>query len=103
MAIGNNSYVYVSNAKIEEKGEAITEDLAKDWRDEFEINIYPNEVLFFGDVDGILGDIDDDSHVTIFLTSLGGYVAGYFDVTNEKIGATSNSREMIYVEGEDIL
>ncbi len=98
LAIGNNSYVYVSNAKIAEKGLAITEDLAEDWRDEFEINIYPNEVLFFGDVDGSLGDIDGDPHITIFLTSLGGYVAGYFDVINEHNGVESNRREMIYVE-----
>ncbi|MCK4844554.1 MAG: hypothetical protein KAS95_02665, partial [Candidatus Heimdallarchaeota archaeon] len=98
LAIGNNSYVYVSNAKIAEKGLAITEDLAEDWRDEFESNIYPTEVHFFGNVDGILGDIDGDSHVTIFLTSLGGYVAGYFDPLNEFSGSTSNSREMIYVE-----
>ncbi len=98
LAIGNNSYVYVSNAKIDEKGLAITEDLAEDWRDEFENNIYPNEIHFFGDVDGILGDIDGDPHVTIFLTSLGGYVAGYFDPLNEFNGPDSNRREMIYVE-----
>ncbi len=98
LAIGDNSYVYVSNKIIGDRGLPITEDYAEDWRDEFEINIYPKEVLIFGDVDGILGDIDGDSHVTIFLTSLGGYVAGYFDVTNEHNVLESNRREMIYVE-----
>ncbi len=97
LAIGTNCYVYVTNSLISSDGLSNARLKAEDWRDEFEANIYSNVVLYFGNPDGILGDIDGDSHVTILLSELDGGVAGYFDPNNERAGSTSNLREMVYV------
>ncbi len=98
LAIGANSYVYVLNSLISSNGIANAKAKAEDWRDEFETKIYPNDILFFGHPNGTLGDIDDDSHVTILISDLDGGVAGYFDPNNEGTGGTSNQREMVYVD-----
>jgi hypothetical protein len=98
LAIGTNCYVYVINSEISSHGESNARTRAENWRDEFENKIYPNDLLYFGNPDGYLGDIDGDSHLTILLADLDGGVAGYFDPNNEYAGSTSNSREMVYVD-----
>ncbi|MCE7738795.1 MAG: M48 family metallopeptidase [Candidatus Heimdallarchaeota archaeon] len=98
LAIGANSYVYILNSLISYHGLSNARAKAEDWRDEFETTIYPNDVLYFGDPDGYLGDIDGDSHITILISDLDGGVAGYFDPNNEGTGPTSNQREMVYVD-----
>ena len=98
LAIGANSYVYVLSSLVTSEGLSTARAKAEDWRDEFETKIYPNDILYFGDPDGYLGDIDGDYHVTILISDLDGGVAGYFDPNNESPGSTSNTREMVYVD-----
>ncbi|MHA1418185.1 MAG: hypothetical protein ACTSVO_04720 [Candidatus Heimdallarchaeaceae archaeon] len=100
LAIGANSYIYITNSLISSVGTTTARTRAEAWRDEFENKIYPNNLLYFGDPDGYLGDIDGDHHVTVLLADLddAAQVAGYFDPNNEKSGGTSNTREMVYVD-----
>ncbi len=98
LAIGVNSYVYILSSLVISEGLSNARAKAENWRDEFETKIYPNDILYFGDPDGYLGDIDGDFHVTILISDLDGGVAGYFDPNNESPGATSNTREMVYVD-----
>lgn len=98
LAIGDNSYIYVTSSIISSVGTANARTRAEEWRDEFENKIYPNNLLYFGDPDGYLGDIDGDHHITILLAPLSEDVAGYFDPKNEKSGGNSNTREMVYVD-----
>ncbi len=98
LAIGANSYIYVAGSIISSVGTSNARTRAEEWRDEFENKIYPNDLLYFGDPDGYLGDIDGDSHVTILLAPLDADVAGYFDPNNEKSDKYSNTREMVYVD-----
>jgi len=100
LAIGANSYIYITSSIISSVGTATARARAEAWRDEFENKIYPNNLLYFGNPNGYLGDIDGDSHVTVLLADLddAANVAGYFDPNNEHTGETSNTREMVYVD-----
>ena len=104
LAIGDHCYVYVLNSLMTSQGPASATLKAEDWRNEFETKIYPNNLLYFGNPDGNLEDIDGDSHVTILLASLDAGVAGYFDPNNEYLdsavppGVETNEREMVYVD-----
>ncbi|MHA1551150.1 MAG: hypothetical protein ACTSQC_04330 [Candidatus Heimdallarchaeaceae archaeon] len=100
LAIGANSYIYVTSSIISSVGTTNARTRAEEWRDEFETKIYPNNLLYFGNPDGYLGDIDGDNHVTILLADLddAAGVAGYFDPNNERSGGNSNTREMVYVD-----
>jgi hypothetical protein len=100
LAIGANSYIYIASDVISSVGTTNARIRAEEWRDEFENKIYPNNLLYFGDPDGYLGDIDGDHHVTVLLADLddAAGVAGYFDPNNERSGSTSNTREMVYVD-----
>ncbi len=100
LAIGDNSYIYVTSSIISSVGTETARSRAVAWRDEFENKIYPNNLLYFGHPDGNLGDIDTDPHVTVLLAPLSADVAGYFDPNNERSGETSNNREMVYVDYE---
>ncbi|MCG3220674.1 MAG: hypothetical protein H7641_04775, partial [Candidatus Heimdallarchaeota archaeon] len=98
LAIGDHCYVYVTNEAITYGGgEAAAIIKAENWRNEFENKIYQNDLLYFGNPDGNLGDIDSDPKVTILLSILDAGVAGYFDPNNEYTGEDSNEREMVYV------
>ncbi|MCG3215882.1 MAG: hypothetical protein KAS63_04165 [Candidatus Heimdallarchaeota archaeon] len=90
-ALGANCYIYVENGKTPIY-------TAEYWRDEFENKIYPNNIQYFGNTDGNLGDIDGDSHVTVLLTDIDGDIAGYFNPRNEEVITYSNEREMVYVD-----
>ncbi|NPD87565.1 MAG: hypothetical protein HGN29_02510 [Asgard group archaeon] len=98
LAIGDHCYVYVLNSLIDSQGLSGATLVAENWRNEFENKIYPNDILYFGNPDGNLGDIDGDYNVTILLASLDAGVAGYFDPNNEYPGPNSNQREMVYVD-----
>jgi hypothetical protein len=98
LAIGANSYIYIANSVISSVGTSNARTRAEEWRDEFENKIYPTNLLYFGDPNGYLGDIDGDHHITILLAPLSADVAGYFDPNNEQSGANSNTREMVYVD-----
>ncbi|TYB31001.1 MAG: T9SS type A sorting domain-containing protein [Candidatus Mcinerneyibacterium aminivorans] len=63
--------------------------------------IYGLDTYYFGDPP----DVDNDPKICIFLldikdgyTGSGGYIAGYFDPTNESSDSNSNQREMLYVD-----
>jgi len=90
---GAHCYIYVQNG--------LTPVISpQTWHDAFENNIYPNNIQYFGNPDGTLGDIDSDSKVTVLVSSMDGGVAGYFNPINEYTQATypnSNEREMVYI------
>ena len=98
LSIGTNCYIYVADSIISTVGTSNARTRADEWKAEFESQIYPNNLLYYGTPDGYLGDIDGDSHVTVFLAPLSADVAGYFDPNNERSGSTSNTREMVYVD-----
>ena len=65
---------------------------------EFDQHIYPLEIAFFGSEPN--PGIDNDSRLTLLLTSLKSGVGGYFDSSNnyaKREIPTSNEREMIYL------
>ncbi len=101
LAIGDFSYVYVATKNIDSAGFSGAKSKAETYRDHFETNIYPMNIQYFGHPDGYLGDIDGDPRVTIFLISLDGDVAGYFDPTHEYARTNSNpysnERELVHV------
>ena len=92
--VGPHCYIYIQNG--------LTPVIsAQTWHDEFENKIYPNNIQYFGNPDGTLGDIDSDSHITVLISSMDGGVAGYFNPINEyaQSGSNpySNEREMVYI------
>ena len=98
LAKGTNCYVYVLDSIISSYGESSTTAEAELWKSQFDNDIYPHDVQYFGNPDGNLGDIDGDPRVTILMATLDGGVAGYFDMRNEAVTTNSNQREMVYVD-----
>ena len=64
---------------------------------QFENTIFPVETSIFGDTDGVLGDVDNDPHITLYLSDL--YYGGYYSPINEFTSFPGgNAREMVYVD-----
>ncbi len=93
--IGAHSYIYIQNG--------LTPVISpQTWLDEFEDEIYPNNLQYFGDPDGTLGDIDGDHNITVLICSMDGGVAGYFNPINEYAyhainNPNSNEKEMVLI------
>lgn len=106
LAIGNWSYIYMANETIDYIGQNSSIAKCTFLCTEFDETIYPKAIEVAGDPNGYLGDIDGDSHITVFLAPLCRHygdnsVLGYYDVINDYVGITySNTREMIYVDSE---
>jgi hypothetical protein len=100
-AISNHAYFYVSEEHTEflsgNDRLVMTEQL-KELGKEFEDNIYPKLINFWGSEPN--PGIDNDSHITILITELVDYAGGYYDTTHgfpKEQAENSNEREMLYV------
>ncbi len=96
LAVGNWCYLYMDNRTIDQLGQSQAIQKCEIYADEFDDNIYPKNVEFMGDPDGIFGDIDGDPRITILIYPAvrGG---GYYLEGNEMDHTHSNYREMIYI------
>ena len=93
--ISNNLYIYVRD----DYADSFSSEELTYLSDQFENTIFPTETSIFGDTDGVLGDVDNDSHITLYLTELPDFVAGYFNPGNEFASISDgNAREMVYVD-----
>ncbi|NHJ84969.1 MAG: hypothetical protein FK734_05875 [Asgard group archaeon] len=105
LAEGNYCYIYMANETIELLGENESITKCEDIRDAFDEDIYPKALEVAGHPDGILGDIDGDPKITIFLAPLVRYLGsatlGYIHLENEDPGFPyTNLREMVYCDSE---
>ena len=90
----DNLYIYIR----EDYADSLSSEELTYLSDQFEDTIFPIETSIFGNTDGIIGDVDNDPHITLYLTELPDFVGGYFDPANEFTSASeSNAREMVYV------
>ena len=99
LAIGDWCYIYVDNRTIDQEGQQFLVEQSETYAGEFDNIIYPKNVEFMGDPDGLFGDIDGDPRITILIypaVSAGGY---YLE-GNEMDHEHSNFREMIYVSSD---
>ena len=91
--VTTHGYIYVDN--LRPTSESALTAMALNWD-----HIYTTVTQIFGDIP----DVDGDPRVTILLLDIldgstgSGYVAGYFSSRNEIPLATSNLREMFYID-----
>ncbi|NHJ50016.1 MAG: hypothetical protein FK733_19645 [Asgard group archaeon] len=105
LAEGNYCYVYMANETIELLGESNSITKCEAIRDAFDIDVYPKALELAGHPNGILGDIDGDPKLTIFLAPLVRYMGtaylGYYHFGNDIIDdPNTNLREMVYCDSE---
>ncbi len=101
LAIGEHCYIFIEEARVLQDGSTTTTLKAEKWQNEFDNQIYPANVQYFGHPDGYLGDIDGDPKVTVLLRNIGYGIAGYFNPIHEfseTIYSDSNEREMVFIE-----
>ena len=92
--VSDNLYIYIR----EDYADFFSSEELTYLSDQFENTIFPIETSIFGDTDGTLGDVDNDPHITLYLTQLPGG-GGYYDPRNEVTSRSeSNAREMVYVD-----
>ena len=97
LSVGDFCYVYMDNQSIITLGQESAIERCEIVRNEFDSTIYPANYDLIGDPSGLLGDIDGDPHITVFLQRNAGSGA-YYSLVNELVGRHfSNNREMIYV------
>lgn len=101
---GVTCYIYMANSSIELLGEEAAIDKCSTIGKAFDEDIYPTAIEVAGSPDGLLGDIDGDPRVTVFLAPLvrnmGNAYLGYPGEKDEFHGPFSNEREMVYVDAE---
>ena len=91
--VSDNLYIYIR----EKYANSFSSEELTYLSDQFENTIFPIETSIFGDTDGVIGDVDNDPHITLYLSNIGG--GGYFDPTNEFTSFSGgNAREMVYVD-----
>ncbi|HUT81691.1 MAG TPA: hypothetical protein VMZ29_10865 [Candidatus Bathyarchaeia archaeon] len=105
LAVGNYCYVYMANETIDLLGENNSISKCNSIRDAFDDDVYPKAIEVAGHPNGILGDIDGDPHVTIFLAPTVRYMGtgylGFMYLENEDPGFPyTNLREMVYCDSE---
>jgi hypothetical protein len=102
--VGTHCYIYMANSSIEILGEGAAITKCTLLGQAFDEDVYPTDVEVAGDPDGLLGDIDGDPRVTVFLAPLvrnmGNAYLGYPGEKDEFPGPYSNEREMVYVDAE---
>ena len=105
--IGEYSYIYLED----DANFTISEEQILDLRLSFDQLIYPEVTRIFGNVSGILGDIDDDPRVTIFIGEFVPQVIGFYAPINEYnydrdlrslSDGYSNQREMLFLNSRPI-
>jgi hypothetical protein len=105
LAEGSYCYIYMANETIELLGESESITKCEAIRDAFDVDVYLNAIALAGHPNGILGDIDGDPKVTIFLAPLvrhmGSAYLGYYHFGNDLIDDPyTNLREMVYCDSE---
>ena len=91
--VSENLYIYIR----EDYADFFSSEELTYLSDQFENAIFPIATSIFGDTDGTLGDVDNDPHITLYLTQLPG--GGYYSPRNEFTSRSeSNAREMVYVD-----
>ena len=105
--IGEYSYIYLED----DANFTINEEQILDLRLSFDQLIYPEMTRIFGNVSGILGDIDDDPRITIFIGDFVPQVIGFYAPINEYTydrdlrslsDGYSNQREMLFLNSRPI-
>ncbi len=96
LAVGDWCYIYVDNRTIALEGQQSVTIRSEMYAEEFDDTIYPKNIEFMGNPDGLSGDIDGDPRITVLIYPIvsGG---GYYLLENELDHEYSNFREMIYV------
>ena len=101
---GGSCYIYMANSSIDLLGETAAINKCSTIGHAFDEDIYPTAIEVAGSPDGLLGDIDGDPRVTVFLAPLvrnmGNAYLGYPGEKDEFPGPYSNEREMVYVDAE---
>jgi hypothetical protein len=105
-SISNRAYFYVEDGYWDSIGSASRNQLLS-WitslSQEFDNRIYPLETQLFGSEPN--PGVDNDSRITILLTTLIENAGGYFDTANgykkEQV-SNSNEREMIYLNADSL-
>ncbi|MCK5046271.1 MAG: hypothetical protein KAS22_06805 [Candidatus Heimdallarchaeota archaeon] len=105
LAEGNYCYIYMANETIELLGENESITKCEAIRDAFDADIYPKAIEVAGHPSGILGDVDGDPKVTVFLAPLVRYMGtaylGFADLNHEMPGFPyANLREMVFCDSE---
>ena len=105
--IGEYSYIYLED----DANFTINEEQILDLRLSFDQLIYPEMTRLFGNVSGILGDIDDDPRITIFIGEFVPQLIGFYAPLNEYTfdrdlrslsDGYSNQREMLFLNSRPI-
>ena len=92
--VSDNLYIYIR----EDYADSFSSEELTYLSEQFENTIFPIATSIFGDTDGIIGDVDNDPHITLYLTELPDFVGGYYSPRNEFASVSeSNAREMFYV------
>lgn len=105
LAEGNYCYIYMANETIELLGENESITKCEALRDAFDADIYPKAIEVAGHPNGILGDVDGDPKVTVFLAPLVRYMGtaylGFINLDHEMPGFPyANLREMVFCDSE---
>ncbi len=105
LAVGDDCYIYMANETIELLGENNSLSKCEALRDAFDHYIYPKAIEVAGHPSGVLGDIDGDPKVTVFLAPTVRYMGqaylGFINLDNENPSFPyANLREMVYVDSE---
>ena len=91
--VSENLYIYIR----EDYADSFSSEELTYLSDQFENAIFPIATSIFGDTDGTLGDVDNDPHITVYLSNFPR--GGYYDSRNEFTSRSeSNAREMVYVD-----
>ena len=91
--VSPNLYIYIKSDKKDLLSSKELEYISS----QFEDIIFPQLTSIFGDTDGILGDVDGDPHITLYLGEFSAGIAGYYDPENEFHSMDGNEREMIHI------
>ena len=113
MNVSDHAYFYIDNSYINGLSRidrtTLSAEIAE-LADEFDNNIYPKEISFWGSEPN--PGIDNDPRITVLLEQLVSGNGGYFDTTNEYLNSelrdkNSNQREIVYINvgtlGNDLI
>ncbi len=99
--VSDHAYFYIEDSYWNSVDQGMRDQILSQtnlFSSEFDSRIYPIETSFFGSEPN--PGVDNDPHITILLSPLKENAGGYFDTNNQnpqKLAASSNEREMIYL------